>query len=67
MSEYKLDRFLELMEVMEQAVAHKLRLKKPLITQDEINEEISKWYLDRSKSPNGDADGERGDISRFLK
>ena len=63
----KFQRFLELMEVMEQAVVYKLRQKNPMISDDEIKAELAKWYLDRPGAPYGDAEGIVGDVSKYLK
>lgn len=62
----RLERFAELMKIMEQAFVHKLRQQNPTISQAEIKESVCQWYLDRPQAPNGDAEGTVGDISRFL-
>ena len=63
----KFQRFLELMELMEQSVIYKLRQKNPMISDCEIKAELSKWYLDRPGAPYGDAEGLVGDVSKYLK
>ncbi len=62
----KLERFTELMSIMEQAFIHKLKLKNPQITPQEIQVSLRAWYQDRPQAPNGDAPGKIGDISKFL-
>ena len=63
----RLKRFIELMQLMEQAFIHKLKQKNPNITESEIKLALKKWYLSRPKAELGDAQGSSGDISRFLK
>ena len=65
MAKNKLNIFLDLMQIMDNAFVFKLKKKNPELSEQEIKHEIEKWYLDRPSAKNGDADGVPGDINRF--
>jgi len=56
---------LNMQQFAERAFVNKLMKKRPEITQNEIREEVDKWYTDRPGAPFGDAVGRVGDPSRF--
>lgn len=49
MSEFRLEIFLELMELIENAFIFKLKKKNPNISEEEISTEIESWYKDKPK------------------
>lgn len=61
----KLGSFISLMRIMDRAFIHKLRAKRPNITEAEIAEELKRWYMTRPGAEHGDGDGIVGDLSRF--
>jgi len=61
----KMQLILELQELAERAFIHKLRIKKPDITDEEITAELSAWYKIRPGAEHGDGVGRPGDLSRF--
>jgi hypothetical protein len=67
MTHEKLNIFLDLMQIMENGFIHKLKLKNSEISENEIKEEVKKWYLNRPESENGDANGRPLDITKFHK
>lgn len=58
---------MELRRLGERAFLHKLREKHPDLSQQEINDELTKWYRTRPGAEHGDGVGRIGDISRFEK
>jgi len=62
----KLSVFIDLMRMMDNAFIHKLRSKRPNITDAEIAEELKSLYMRRPGAEHGDSDGVRGDLSRFF-
>ena len=58
---------MELRRLGERAFLHKLRLKRPDITPEQENEELSNWYRIRPGAEFGDGVGRAGDMSRFDK
>ena len=62
----KLSVFIDLMRMVEAGFIHKLKAKRPDITQEEISREVTRWYMSRPGAEHGDADGVRGDLSRFF-
>ena len=67
MKKNNLNIFLDLMQIVENGFIYKLKKRNPEISDDEIKEEVKKWYLDRPNAEFGDGNGEVGDISRFFK
>jgi|688.fasta_scaffold2856617_1 hypothetical protein len=62
----KLTVFLDLMRIVERAYVHKLKTRRPDITDEEVALEVKRWYMDRPGAEHGDSDGVIGDISRFT-
>jgi hypothetical protein len=62
----KLSVFLDLMQIVERAFVHKLKVRRPDITQEEISAAVTSWYMERPGAEHGDADGVVGDISRLV-
>ena len=58
---------MELRRLGERAFLHKLRQKHPDLSQNQTNEELSKWYRIRPGAEFGDGVGRVGDLSRFEK
>lgn len=67
MAANKLQIFLDLMQIVENGFIFKLKQKNPDITQEEITELVTKWYLTRPELGFDNPDCEKGDISRFRK
>ncbi len=65
MKTYPLHSFLQLMQIMEHTFLYKLRQKNPDISEESMQEELKKWYMQRPEAEHGDGDGIPGDISRF--
>ncbi len=68
--ENAVDRFqlvMELRRIGERAFVHKLQKKHPELSQQQINEELSRWYRVRPGAEHGDGVGRVGDLSRFEK
>lgn len=63
---FKLDAFIELMELVENAFTYKLKARYPSITEEEISQELVRWYLDRTEDPMIGGDIVTGDLSRFY-
>lgn len=61
----KFTAFIELMEMMDRAFIHKLKVRRPDITEEEIAAELKSRYMTRPGAERGDADGVVGDLSRF--
>jgi hypothetical protein len=63
----KLNVFIDLMRIVERGFIHKLKQRRPDITEEEISEEVMRWYMERPGAEHGDSDGVIGDVARFLK
>jgi hypothetical protein len=63
---YKLASFIDLMRIVERGFIHKLKDRRPEITEDELAQELKRWYLDRPKLEHCDPDIVPGDVKRFL-
>ena len=63
----KLTVFIDLMRIVERGFIHKLKQRRPDVTEQEISEEIRRWYMERPGAEHGDSDGVVGDVKRFLK
>jgi hypothetical protein len=55
------------MRIVERGFIHKLKQRRPDITEEEISEEVMRWYMERPGAEHGDSDGVIGDVARFLK
>ncbi len=58
---------MELRRLGERAFLYKLRKEQPDLSEEQINEELTKWYQTRPGAEHGDGVGIIGDISRFEK
>ncbi len=55
----------ELLKLSERAFLHKLKKKKPNLTESEIALELKNWYLHRPGAEYGDGEGVPGNLDRF--
>jgi hypothetical protein len=63
----RLNVFIDLMRIVERGFIHKLKQRRPGATEQEISEEVTRWYMERPGAEHGDSDGVVGDMARFLK
>jgi hypothetical protein len=63
----RLNVFIDLMRIVERGFIHKLKQRRPEATEQDISEEVARWYMERPGAEHGDSDGVVGDVARFLK
>lgn len=61
----KFQLIMELQQLAKRAFLHKLKVKKPHLTEKEIRTELNRWYQVRPGAEHGDGVGRIGDPSRF--
>jgi hypothetical protein len=63
---FKLEVLMDLMRIVEMGFIHKLKQRRPDITEEEVAEELKRWYMDSTAPGHGDPAFVAGDIKRFL-